>query len=178
MLALYLAMAESEAGKNLVEKIYYNYRKLMYSVSYSILHDAADAEDAVHEAFLRIIRNISKISEPDSGRTRAFAVVVVKNVALDMLKKKSRTEVPLPEEDVFSDGGGIPDLGVEVLKDTLMRLPDAYYEIILLKVFYGCGTDSLASLLGISRESAKTRLRRARQRLRKILEEVGYEQSL
>lgn len=180
MLALYLAMAETDGGKKLIEEIYRRYRNLMYTVSYSILHSPAEAEDAVHEAFLRIIKNVSKLSDPGSDKTRAFAVVVVKNISLDVLRKKSRGEVMLSDyellgEEIPSGEDDLSDLGAEVLKDALKKLPDVYYETLLLKVYYGCGTNELASLLGISQESAKTRLRRARQKLRKILEEVGYE---
>ena len=44
-----------------VEKLYYTYRNFMYDEAYAILNDQSLAEDAVSEAFVRIIKNLDKI---------------------------------------------------------------------------------------------------------------------
>ncbi len=163
-----------------VEELFSKYKNLMFTVANSVLGNPFDAEDAVFEAFARIIKNIAKIpAEPT--KERAFAVIVVKNIAIDMLRKKSRTEVSLPED--FDPAAGnfadeiLEKLDESVLRDALARLPDAHYEVLLLKFYYGFGVGEIGSALGLGREAVKSRIRRAKANLRKILEEMGYEQS-
>ena len=54
MLALYLAYLDDENDKKLFEEIFYAYRKQMVTLALSILNNENDAEDAVHNVFLRI----------------------------------------------------------------------------------------------------------------------------
>ena len=66
--------------------------KLMHWTAEKILHDEHLAEDAVHEAFLRIIQNFHQIREIPCPKTRSFVVIIVRNVALNMQKKRKREE--------------------------------------------------------------------------------------
>ena len=52
MLYIYLSSLNTDEEKNYFEEIYLNYRQKMYGIAYSILHNAQDSEDAVHQAFL------------------------------------------------------------------------------------------------------------------------------
>ena len=54
MLALYLSMIDNENDRNLFEKIYYSYRKQMFTVALSVLGNKDDAEDLVHDVFCNI----------------------------------------------------------------------------------------------------------------------------
>ena len=49
MIAMYMSFIDSEDDREKFEIIYHEYRKRMFSVAYSILHNNEDAEDAVHE---------------------------------------------------------------------------------------------------------------------------------
>ena len=53
---IYLQMLETPEEKSKFEQIYLEYRNLMFYVSKGILHNQQDAEDAVQEAFLKIIK--------------------------------------------------------------------------------------------------------------------------
>ena len=64
---VYLQMIETPAQKSKFEQLYLQYRQLMYAIAFSILHNELDAEDAVHQAFVAIIKNISKISVSSAG---------------------------------------------------------------------------------------------------------------
>lgn len=59
MLTLYLSLVELDDQRK-VEEIYIQYRQQMFYVACRILQDESLAEDAVHQAFLRIIDNLSK----------------------------------------------------------------------------------------------------------------------
>ena len=60
---MYLSMIETPDDKAKFERIYNRYRNLMYHVAYKVLSNHYDAEDAVHQAFVAIIRHLEKIGD-------------------------------------------------------------------------------------------------------------------
>ncbi|MBP3857478.1 MAG: sigma-70 family RNA polymerase sigma factor [Ruminiclostridium sp.] len=87
MLALYMAMVDTDEERSLVERLYTSYEQMMYKAAFSLLKDSYYAEDAVHEAFLRIIRNMSCLNFDDDKKTRALLVITVRNVCFNMLRR-------------------------------------------------------------------------------------------
>lgn len=57
MLALYMSFIDDEAHRRLFEEIYLNYRKQMLLVARSVLGNDSDAEDIVHDVFLKIAKS-------------------------------------------------------------------------------------------------------------------------
>ena len=57
MLTLYLQMLDTPEEKVRFEEVYLTYRGLMYHTANRILHNRQDAEDAVHNAFLQVIKH-------------------------------------------------------------------------------------------------------------------------
>lgn len=60
---VYLAVLETEQEKTKFEQLYLTYRQTMFYVANSVLHDTQLAEDAVHQAFLRIMDHMGNILE-------------------------------------------------------------------------------------------------------------------
>ena len=69
----YLAMIETEEERSKFEKIYIQYRRLMYSVAFRVLNNSEDAEDAVHTAFIRIAKKAYSIETQHSDSVTAFS---------------------------------------------------------------------------------------------------------
>lgn len=86
---LYLQMIESDLDKRKSEQIYLQYRGLMFYVADRILKNQQDAEDAVHQTFVKIAENIKKISEPVCPKTRALVVTIVERVSINQYRRKS-----------------------------------------------------------------------------------------
>ena len=61
---IYLQMIDTPEERSKFEQIYLEYKGLMFHVAYDILHNEQDAEDAVHQAFVKVAENIKKIGEP------------------------------------------------------------------------------------------------------------------
>ena len=74
---IYMMMLETPEEKSLFEQIYLEYRGLMFHVAYEILHNEQDAEDAVHQAFVKIAENIKKIDTPVCPKTHSYVVTIV-----------------------------------------------------------------------------------------------------
>ena len=60
---IYMSMIDSDEDKDLFEGLYLKYRKHMKYIALQILGDEYLAEDAVHNAFVKIAKNINKIVE-------------------------------------------------------------------------------------------------------------------
>ena len=76
---IYMMMLETPEEKSLFEQIYLEYRGLMFHVAYEILHNEQDAEDAVHQAFVKIAENIKKIDDPMCLKTHSYVVTLLSN---------------------------------------------------------------------------------------------------
>lgn len=85
---IYLTMIEAEEDRHRFLSLYRRYKKLMLYIAHDILHDPHDAEDAVHEAFLRLAEMIEKIHEIDCPETRSLIVMITKSKAIDLYRKK------------------------------------------------------------------------------------------
>ena len=75
MLPIYLSMLDGDDEKSKFESLYLTYRKLMFHVANGILNDEGLAEDAVHQAFLKILENFDKVGEISCHKTRSYVVI-------------------------------------------------------------------------------------------------------
>ena len=178
MLLFYLSLIESAEDKSKFERLYYDYRKLMKHIATEMLNDEFLAEDAVHEAFIKLTRHISGVDESDSHKTKAFIVIIIKSVCLDMLRKdKQDKSFSLEEIDRmgYVDDDSFKKIEVEDVYSVISSLSDTYREIIELKVVHNLSDKDIADVLGISNAVVRKRLQRAREILRVKLAERGEE---
>lgn len=176
---IYLAMIDSPDGKSKFETIYHKYRDVMFYAAYKILLDACDAEDIVHESFLKILDILDTIKDADSPQTRALVVIICEHKAIDLYRKKQREKaIPFEEEYI----GGRHQAEVErsaegqAIIDAIKTLPIKYREVLLLKYSHGYSMDEIAEILSISKENVKKTIQRARKKLEALLleEEVKH----
>lgn len=165
---IYLQMIESDEDKSKFEQIYLTYRGLMFYVANKILHNEHDAEDAVHQAFLAIIKNIKNISEVKCPETRAYSVILVESKAIDIIR--ARKHLSGTELDDEIGGIEIPPPGDNGLADGLAKLPARYREVLLLRFDSGYSTKELAKLFNITESAMQKLIWRAKEALRKQLE--------
>ena len=172
MLVYYLQMLDTPEEKNRFEQIYLKYRGLMYHVADSILHDRQEAEDAVHNAFLRILKKFSKFQNTPAKDLAPQIVVIARNEAISLLRKRKDT-------DPLEDWGGFAETAEEVsdyhaLVDTFTRLPQTYRAAMEMKLLLGYSDGEIAAKLGLSKKAVSVRISRGRQLLRDIVEREGF----
>ena len=97
MLSFYLSALESAADKEDFRALYRRYHGVMERTALAILPDPRDAEEAVQEAFIRVIENFSKIYEIPCKNLGAWLVTIVRNEAITMLRRR-RDHLPLDED--------------------------------------------------------------------------------
>ena len=98
---VYLQMISEPADKSKFESLYMKYRGMMYHVAYQILRNEADAEDAVHQAFLSILKNMDKIRQVDSPDTRAYVTIITERKAIDTIRDRKRVSLVEYEETMY-----------------------------------------------------------------------------
>lgn len=81
-------MTKEESTK--LKRLFEIYEQPMYRIAFAVLKDSAAAEDAVSDAFMRIIPKIGKIGEPDSPKTKSYIIKTLKNTAIDIYRRKIR----------------------------------------------------------------------------------------
>ena len=90
MLTIYLSLLDTPEDKDKLRAIYEKYHDLMMGVAFKVLGNEHDAQDAVHQAFLTLIKNLEKISRVDCLETRRFCVIITRSRCLDMLRLRKR----------------------------------------------------------------------------------------
>jgi RNA polymerase sigma-70 factor (ECF subfamily) len=128
-----------------------------------------DADDILQEVFIRIHRHLC--CRPDWERPDAWFYQIARNLIIDYYRgRKELVEVPenlpagpdLPEED--------PEAVLALsLSGMVNELPEPYRQALLLTEYQGFSQKELAENQGISLSGAKSRVQRAREKLREML---------
>ena len=172
MLIYYLQMLDTPEEKVRFEQIYLKYRGLMYRVADSILHNRQDAEDAVHNAFLKIIKKFSRFQNTPAQDLAPQIVVIARNEAISLLRKR-KGDAPLEEQDGLAEPSeAVSDY--HALVDSFTRLPRTYRAVMEMKLLLGYSDGEIAAKLGLSKTAVSTRVSRDRQMLRDIVEQEGF----
>ncbi|MDR1690057.1 MAG: sigma-70 family RNA polymerase sigma factor [Clostridiales bacterium] len=172
MLGFYLTMLETAEEKSKFEELYILYRQDMFKMAMSILHTEHAAEDAVHDAFLSLVNNLSKIAEINCPQTHAYLIIIVKNAALKIFNKGKRDFAEDIDEqydiasDISVENEAINNVDVELLKKILFKLPQEQYEILFLEQKMGLSLLEISKTMNITYECAKKRLQRAKAKLK------------
>lgn len=173
MLAIFLSTLESEDEKQKFVAVYEQYHEKMETIALHILGNQNDAEDAVQNAFLQVIRHFEKIYEIPCEELPFWLISIVKNEALMILRKK-RCVVPLEDWDSFeqsADGA----VGYMELVELFRQLPETYRAVLEMKLLIGYTDKEIAHKLGISEAAVSSRASRGRALLRKLVEKEGLQ---
>jgi len=164
--------AEEETLAALVSE----YAGTLYRVSFSVLRNAADAEDAVQEAFLRVLKHRATLDEVRDRRV--WLIRIVWNIVLDRKRRaKTRPETDdvaelarvLPAEGLSAeDRAAAAQHHAQVLKCVEM-LPAKEREVLMLSAFEELTSVEIAQVLGITESSVRSRLFRARNLMAGLL---------
>ncbi len=177
MLGIYLAMLDNPEEESKFEELYNQFKPTLITVAHQILDDIDLAEDAVHDAFLSLARNMNKISGRKCIQIRNYLIIIVRNASRRIYNKRKK-EVCIEEiEDNIPDLQNIEiDTEDKVAQQKLMTLiktlDEKYADVLILKYFYDLPDKEIARSLGISLENAKIRLYRGKAMIKNKLSEV------
>jgi len=139
----------------------------------AVLHDDAEAEDAVQAAWLSVYRALSSFRGDAAFRTWATRIAV--NEASSRLRARRRLSVVPLEDSMAAVGDPEQDaLTVELgrlLEGKVDALPDGMRAVLVLRDVIELDTEETATCLGISEEAVRVRLHRARHALARSISE-------
>lgn len=181
MLLFYLNLLDTAEEKDKFTALYEKHRLIMLYTANNVLKDEYKAEDAVHEAFMRVMKNLHKISAVDCPQTKRFMVTIVRNVSLSMLKSSSYGKIEIPDDEAvetsesgFSlDDECLSKISFEVIVNEIMSLPDKYKDVLYLDCVMEMSSGEIAELLSIPNETTKKRIQRGKKILIEKLEKEG-----
>ena len=165
--------AQDDALTALVDQ----YASALYRVAFSVLRNPADAEDAVQEAFLRVLRHRDSLGEVRDRRV--WLIRIVWNIVLDR-KRRSKTR---PEtDDVAELARVLPSGGLSAEERAAAAqhhahvlacvdsLPPKERDVLMLSAFEELSSVEIATVLGITESSVRSRLFRARNLMAGLLD--------
>ncbi len=135
------------------------------------VHDEYIAEDLLQEVFLKLYKNIEKLEE--ESKLKPWLYQITKNTIIDYYRKHTEEPVIFESLDkelkVNDESVNMNDEIVECLKSLMFKLPEKYQTSILLYDLKGLKHKDISRRLSISISGSKTRLQRARNKLKEVL---------
>lgn len=156
------------------------YSTALFRVAFSVTRNTAEAEDAVQETFLRVLKHQARLSEIRDYRV--WLVRIVWNIVLD---KKRRAKTRPESEDIADHARALPAAGRGADENAISlqeharilalidRLPRPEREALLLSAVQELTTAEIAATLGTTESSIRSRIFRARKELAVLLEKEG-----
>lgn len=169
---LFLSMLESDGERRIFSELYNQYGNAMLRVARRYFpEDPQDAEDAVQNAWLKVIKNILKIQEIPCKKRGAYLVIIVRNEAIAILRKRRRE---LPFEDALAgEAAGLGDDSGKPVIELIRTMPDTYRAVLEMRFVEERSTKEIAAALHLTESAVNTRIHRGRAILIEKIREEG-----
>ncbi len=181
-----IVQAVLDGDANAFEALVLRYQKKVYNTVLRLAGDCAEAEDLSQEVFLKIFKGLSSFHGESSFSTYIYRVAA--NTAIDALRRREAPTVSLSTENeegeefelALPDAGPLP---VEILESRERRqairaaidaLPEHHRAVIVLREMDGMSYQDIAQAMGLTEGTVKSRINRARGRLRQLLLEGNF----
>ena len=174
---VYLLFIKSDEDKSLFEEIFYKFRKQMIYYAFGFVSNEIDAEDIVHDVFLKIAQKNLVVLKKIKSETdiRNYLLKATKNTALNLTKVKSKEvliDEPVIEE--ISDEGFVEKVCSHIeyhrILSAINSLSDIYKTVLYYHFVMDLPVKDVASLLGRSISTTKKQLARGKKKLLELLE--------
>ncbi len=146
----------------------------LYRYAYWLCRDKDMAEDLVQETFTRAWRAIDTLR--DQNAAKYWLITILRREHARMYERQ-QPEFAEVDMDTLESSQTDFDTSIEahLLRLSLHKLPKEYLEPLILQVLWGYNCDEIASILELSKSAVMTRLFRAKQKLRELLEQDNYQ---
>ena len=152
----------SFASDEYIEQTVKKYSSSMLKTAFSLLKSTADAEDAVQEAFIKLLTKAPEFESDE--QCKAWLLRVTVNISKNMLKSARRKNLPLTEEIPYCEksDGVLP---------YVLSLDEKYRVVTHLYYYENYSIKEISEILSLPGATVGTRLSRARKMLEKSLKE-------
>lgn len=165
-------MLESDSDRQEFLELYNLYSNPMLLVAKKIFsQDQSSAEDAVQNAWMKVVENFSKIQAIPCKKRGAYLVIIVKNEAISMIRKQKK-ESPL-DEAVLGEEADM-ERNPQSILEIIHQMPLLYRTVLEMRFVEERSTREIANRLHLKESTVNTRVHRGRSLLIKKLKEEGY----
>lgn len=177
-------MQESKRSLRFIENCYILYEQKMYQVAYRILKDEGMAEDAVQEAFIKLMKSNKYFVDAESDDCKRYLIKIIKNASITIYNKKKKEQELL----YFSDSNeeferlnsievyNVLDMDKEHIREAINRLPEKYYSVVNCLVIKNMTVKETAIALSITEANVRKRFERSKLLLKTITKGIdSYE---
>ena len=164
--------------RELMEQIYTLYEQKLYAAAFGILGQVQQAEDAVQDTFVKLVKYLPQITAADDEKTKRLVMQILRSTAIDQYRKNHRESERLTAEESLEQENTLVEFPVKSVEDRelLERIFRQPLEVIRLRCYYVFTNRETAQILDISEDAASKRLERAKKLVESKLEEVeSYE---
>ena len=161
--------------QDVLEQLYHNHFAKTYRSTYMVTGNVQMAEDATQEAFLKAFTNLHTLK--DISRFSSWISVIATNCAIDILRRNKRIILTDKENEYLdSNPENSPQESWEQqetnreVRETLLLMEPEDREILVLKYFNELSIQEIAELVSLPSGTIKSRLFRAREKFRKLLQ--------
>jgi RNA polymerase sigma-70 factor (ECF subfamily) len=151
------------------------YQSKVYNLAYKMLYNREDAADAAQDALIKIYKSLGAFQGKSKFSTWVYRLTY--NICIDALRRR-RTET-IPIDDALADGGANPAGEAErrervrEIYRAISGLSPDHRAAVVLRDIDGHSYDEIAEILDCSVGTVKSRISRARDRLKEILYEYS-----
>ena len=164
-----MSVLSSKQDEERFEHVIQDKQPLLRSLARRILHNAADADDAVMNALMKAWTRRLLLRTPEKLAAWLCRIVVNESYSLLRKRKRERT-VPLEsshDAPVLDDEAN--RLALERLEDAIARLPQPYRETVHIGMLSGLDTQTAAQILGCNANALYQRIHKAKAMLKEML---------
>lgn len=159
-------------------EVYQRYSKAMFNVAFRIVKDEHYAEDVMQEGFLKAFTKLDDYRQEVAFGAWLKRIVI--NQSIDFCKKNSalqfeeldRIIYKVEEENTIQSEIEFQNLKVVQVLDTIQNLKDNYRMVLTLFLIEGYDQEEICEILNISSANCRTTLSRAKESLRKALNDI------
>jgi RNA polymerase sigma-70 factor, ECF subfamily len=152
--------------------LYQKYSKSVYYAAYKITQDHFLAQDVVQETFIKAFRHLDELC--DENIQKAWLIVTSKNTAIDVYRKRLRRSEIMDDGTALRTVTGKKEIEfvaeMEFIRELLLTLQPLQRQALLLVYAYGFTYEQLACHQKTSVNAIKTRLHRAKLKMRSMVE--------
>lgn len=170
MLPVFIMAIENDDDRTFVAELYTRCQPAMQRRALSILKNESDAEEAVHEAILRVIRHLEKVRMIPRDEVLYYLVTVTETASIDLYRKRQReSRATIGNENDWAEHLADDNTA----EQTMLRLEQR--EIALLNYYYilELPYKEIARLTGLTAENARMIVCRAKKKVLAAYREKG-----
>jgi RNA polymerase sigma-70 factor (ECF subfamily) len=153
---------EKTSNIELAERIR-QYQREMYRLSFVILKNETDAQDAVSETIVKAFESKDKLKDKD--KLKQWLMKILVNVSKTMIKNRQRLVLLEDTEQLDSAVTDSPDELLEIV----MQLEEEFRTVVVLYYYQCFSTKEISWMMKVPEGTVKSRLARAREKLKVLV---------